>query len=81
MVMEGEITTGSLNNLEEALREVKNVIIVPGYSLAVAQAQFAVAEIAKTLKGMGKNVHFGIHPGESQVSDAVDRRQWFSVKI
>jgi NAD(P) transhydrogenase len=37
-------------------------MIVPGYGLAVAQAQFAIADIAKKLKEMGKNVRFGIHP-------------------
>ena len=61
-VMEGEITVGSVDNLQEALMEANNIMIVPGYGLAVAQAQFAVAEIAKKLKAMGKNVRFGIHP-------------------
>ncbi len=62
--MEGEITIGSVDNLVESLMEAKNIMIVPGYGLAVAQAQFAVADIAKKLKAMGKNVRFGIHPGE-----------------
>ena len=70
--MEVETTIGSMDNLKEAPREVKHAMIVPGYGLAVAQAQFTVANIVKTLKGMGKNVRFGIHPGESQVGDAVD---------
>lgn len=48
--------------LQESLLEANSIMIVPGYGLAVAQAQFAVAEIAKKLKGMGKNVRFGIHP-------------------
>lgn len=61
-VMEGEITIGSVDNMMESLLEANNIMIVPGYGLAVAQAQFAVAEIAKQLKGMGKNVRFGIHP-------------------
>jgi len=59
-VMEGEITIGSVDNLMESLLEAKNIMIVPGYGLAVAQAQFALADIAKKLKGMGKNVRFGI---------------------
>merc|ERR1712150_349877 len=42
--------------------EAKSVMIVPGYGLAVAQAQFAVADIAKELRDKGKNVRFGIHP-------------------
>jgi len=38
------------------------VIIVPGYGLAVAGGQYAVADITKTLKEAGCNVRFGIHP-------------------
>ncbi len=63
--MEGEITIGSVDNMMESLLEAQNIMIVPGYGLAVAQAQFAVADIAKKLRDMGKNVRFGIHPGES----------------
>ena len=66
-VMEGEITTGTVDSLAEALLEAQNIMIVPGYGLAVAQAQFDVAEIAKKLKAMGKNVRFGIHPGKFDV--------------
>jgi len=66
-VMEGEITTGTVDSLAEALLEAQNIMIVPGYGLAVAQAQFDVAEIAKKLKAMGKNVRFGIHPGKSLI--------------
>ncbi len=40
----------------------KNVIIVPGYGMAVAQAQYAIAEMTKTLKENGVNVRFAIHP-------------------
>lgn len=60
--IEGEITIGSVDNLMESLLEANNIMIVPGYGLAVAQAQFAVAEIAKKLRDMGKKVRFGIHP-------------------
>jgi NAD(P) transhydrogenase len=60
--IEGEITIGSVDSLRESLLEADNIIIVPGYGLAVAQAQFAVADIAKKLKAMGKKVRFGIHP-------------------
>jgi NAD(P) transhydrogenase len=57
--MEGEITTTTIDNVADALMDAKNIIITPGYGLAVAQAQFAISDIAKTLKGMGKNVRFG----------------------
>ncbi len=46
----------------ELLRAAKNVIIVPGYGMAVAQAQHSVYEITKHLRDKGINVRFGIHP-------------------
>jgi len=61
-VIEGDIQTTTIDMVTETLREAQNVMIVPGYGLAVAQAQFAIAEIAETLKRTGKKVRFGIHP-------------------
>ncbi|HEY4638017.1 MAG TPA: NAD(P)(+) transhydrogenase (Re/Si-specific) subunit beta, partial [Burkholderiales bacterium] len=46
----------------ELLREAKSVIIVPGYGMAVAQAQHSVYEITRHLREKGVNVRFGIHP-------------------
>ena len=40
----------------------KNVIITPGYGLAVAKAQYAIADMVQALKDKGLNVRFGIHP-------------------
>lgn len=60
--IEGEVTTTTVESVVEALKEAKSVIITPGYGLAVAQAQFAIADIAKKLKAMGKDIRFGIHP-------------------
>lgn len=62
MEIEGEITTSDVEGLADALLEAKSIMITPGYGLAVAQGQFAVAEIAKSLKAMGKDVRFSIHP-------------------
>ncbi len=56
---EGEITTATVDVVADALMEAKSVIITPGYGLAVAHGQFAVAEIATKLKEMGKTVRFG----------------------
>ena len=57
-----EVKIATVDNVGETLVEAENIVIVPGYGLAVAQAQFAVADIAKKLKSFGKNVRFGIHP-------------------
>jgi NAD/NADP transhydrogenase beta subunit len=46
----------------EALTMAKNVVIVPGYGLAVANAQYAIADLCAMLKKEGVNVRFGIHP-------------------
>jgi NAD(P) transhydrogenase subunit beta len=59
---EGEITEISVDETVELLKDAKSVIIVPGYGMAVAQAQHAVAEITKTLRDNGVTVRFGIHP-------------------
>ncbi len=59
---EGEVQTIDVDELAGRLNNVKEVMIVPGYGMATAQAQHAVAEIAKTLIKKGVNVRFGIHP-------------------
>lgn len=59
---QGEAVTCNVDGVVDKLVEADNIIIVPGYGLAVAQAQFAVSDIVKKLQGMGKNVRFGIHP-------------------
>jgi len=58
----GEVTPISAPETAELLKESKNVIIVPGYGMAVAQAQHTVYEITRHLRDKGVNVRFGIHP-------------------
>jgi NAD(P) transhydrogenase subunit beta len=58
----GEVVPVSALETAEMLRESKNVIIVPGYGMAVAQAQHTVYEITQHLREKGVNVRFGIHP-------------------
>ena len=58
----GEVSPISAAETAELLREAKNVIIVPGYGMAVAQAQHTVYEITRHLREKGVNVRFGIHP-------------------
>jgi H+-translocating NAD(P) transhydrogenase subunit beta len=59
---QGEVVPVTASETAELLREAKNVIIVPGYGMAVAQAQHTVFEITRTLREKGVNVRFGIHP-------------------
>jgi NAD(P) transhydrogenase subunit beta len=59
---QGEAAPVSAVETAELLREAKNVIIVPGYGMAVAQAQHTVFEITRLLREKGVNVRFGIHP-------------------
>ena len=59
---QGEAVPVSAQETAEMLRDAKSVIIVPGYGMAVAQAQHTVYEITKTLREKGVNVRFAIHP-------------------
>ncbi|HWU85358.1 MAG TPA: Re/Si-specific NAD(P)(+) transhydrogenase subunit beta [Rhodocyclaceae bacterium] len=59
---EGEVTPLSSAETAELLAGAKSVVIVPGYGMAVAQAQHTVNEIVQYLRGKGVNVRFAIHP-------------------
>jgi NAD(P) transhydrogenase subunit beta len=59
---EGDVTPISIEETVHLLTEARHVIIVPGYGMAVAQAQHSVAEITKILRERGIDVRFGIHP-------------------
>ena len=59
---QGEVVPVAATETAELLRDAKSVIIVPGYGMAVAQAQHTVNEIVKTLREKGTNVRFAIHP-------------------
>jgi H+-translocating NAD(P) transhydrogenase subunit beta len=58
----GEVVPVNAAETAELLKESKHVIIVPGYGMAVAQAQHTVFEITRLLREKGVNVRFGIHP-------------------
>jgi len=60
--IEGSITETSAEEVAEELKEAKEVMIVPGYGMAVAQAQHVVKDITETLRGKDVNVRFAIHP-------------------
>ena len=57
-----EVTSITAEEVAELLKNSKNVIIVPGYGMAVAQAQNVVSEMTSELRAKGINVRFGIHP-------------------
>jgi NAD(P) transhydrogenase subunit beta len=59
---QGEVSPISAAETAELLAGSKSVVIVPGYGMAVAQAQHTVNEITKTLRARGVNVRFAIHP-------------------
>ena len=59
---EGEVTSTTAEEVAGMLKDASNVIFVPGYGMAVAQAQNIVSEITKKLRAKGTNVRFGIHP-------------------
>ncbi|WP_367025327.1 Re/Si-specific NAD(P)(+) transhydrogenase subunit beta [Methylococcus sp. ANG] len=59
---EGEVQPINAEETAELLRGARNVVLVPGYGMAVAQAQHTVYEITKHLRDKGVNVRFAIHP-------------------
>ena len=62
MVVEGEQIAIEADGVATALNEADSVIIIPGYGMAVAQAQQSVSELVRKLRAKGKTVRFAIHP-------------------
>ncbi|MCD9146398.1 NAD(P)(+) transhydrogenase (Re/Si-specific) subunit beta [Pseudophaeobacter flagellatus] len=62
MEVEGEQVAIDADGVATALEEADSVIIIPGYGMAVAQAQQNVAELTRRLRAKGKTVRFAIHP-------------------
>jgi len=60
--IEGEVQPIDAEETAQLLQAAKNIMIIPGYGMAVAQAQHTVNEITKLLRDKGKKVRFGIHP-------------------
>jgi NAD(P) transhydrogenase subunit beta len=61
-VIEGDVQPIDAEETAQLLLNAKNIMIIPGYGMAVAQAQHTVYEITKLLRDKGKKVGFGIHP-------------------
>ncbi|MDD9707620.1 MAG: NAD(P)(+) transhydrogenase (Re/Si-specific) subunit beta [Paracoccaceae bacterium] len=62
MAVEGEQIAIDVDGVANALEEADSIIIIPGYGMAVAQAQQSVSELTKRLRAKGKTVRFAIHP-------------------
>ncbi|QDS76882.1 hypothetical protein FKW77_003739 [Venturia effusa] len=60
--VEGTVIPTTVEDTVEALANAENVIIVVGYGMAVAKAQYPIAEITQMLRAKGINVRFAIHP-------------------
>ena len=60
--IEGDVQPIDAEETAQLLKAAKNIMIIPGYGMAVAQAQHTVYEITKFLRDKGKKVRFGIHP-------------------
>ncbi|KAL4789343.1 NAD(P) transhydrogenase beta subunit-domain-containing protein [Aspergillus venezuelensis] len=60
--IEGEVTQTNIEETVDSLANAESVIIVVGYGMAVAKAQYALAEIVHMLRAKGVNVRFAIHP-------------------
>jgi H+-translocating NAD(P) transhydrogenase subunit beta len=59
---EGEVTTIDIAETAQLLNDAKDIMFIPGYGMAMAQAQHAVSDISKNLIAKGIKVRFGIHP-------------------
>jgi len=62
IAMEGEQIAIEADGVAAALNEADSVVIIPGYGMAVAQAQQSVSELVRKLRAQGKQVRFAIHP-------------------
>jgi len=62
MAITGTHSEVSAENTVEMITSSQNIIIVPGYGLAVAKAQYAIADMVSKLREKNINVRFGIHP-------------------
>lgn len=60
--VEGEHREIDADGVAELLANAESVVITPGYGMAVAQAQYPVAELTRSLRDAGVNVRFGVHP-------------------
>lgn len=58
----GEVKTTTPEEVADLLRDGQRIVVVPGYGMAVAQAQYAIQQVAEILRAQNKEFVFGIHP-------------------
>merc|ERR1719495_2616683 len=68
MAITGTATVWEVDETVKAIADARNIVIVPGYGLAVAKGQYPVAEMVSLLRKKGKEVKFGIHPVAGRMS-------------
>merc|ERR1712223_1850461 len=68
MAITGTATVWEVDETVKAIADARNIVIVPGYGLAVAKGQYPVAEMVSLLRKKGKDVKFGIHPVAGRMS-------------
>ena len=73
MAIAGEQIAIDADGVATALEEADSVVIVPGYGMAVAQAQQSVSELTRRLRAKGKQVRFAIHPVAGPPAGAHER--------
>merc|ERR1712177_52467 len=62
MAITGTATVWEVDETVKAIADARNIVIVPGYGLAVAKGQYPVAEMVSLLRKKGKDVKFAVHP-------------------
>ena len=67
MKIEGIHKEIKINETVDMINEANNILIVPGYGLCVAKAQYPIAELVQFLRSKGKSVKFGIHPVAGEI--------------
>jgi len=60
--IDGEMIAINADGVSAALDDADSIVIIPGYGMAVAQAQGSISELTQRLRAKGKNVRFAIHP-------------------
>jgi NAD(P) transhydrogenase len=76
--IQGTITQTSVEETADMLFNSDSVIIIVGYGMAVAKAQYAISEITSTLRARGIKVRFAIHPVADKCPHTLDSVEFYS---